>query len=369
MLSSGSLPPSSSTSTAETMNLEGRKSEVLIVGDLSSAIDSIAELSNGVRVPVVSDPHVLELHGRALAEIAEDPPILVPRGEEAKTWAVLARIIDELAARRVPRGTPIVALGGGSVGDVVGLAASLYKRGTPVIQIPTTLLAQVDSALGGKTAVDSGGLKNVAGTFHSPALIVADPSLLDTLDPRQITAGYAEVLKYGLIDDPSFFDWCERHGKALIAGDCDARAHAVRHCLAAKARLVRGDPFDRGGSRTLLNLGHSFAHAIEAASGLGRLLHGEAVAIGLVLAFRFSAFTGFCTEEDVERVAVHLSAVGLPTRLDHAGVKGAALFDWMLHDKKNAADELVLVLVHGIGRAFVARALDRSALRHFLARL
>ena len=351
------------------MSYAAREGERLIVGDLKSAVDTIAEITNGLRVPIVSDPLVYELHGQSLAEIVESPPILVPRGEEAKTWAVLARVIDELAARRVARGTPILALGGGSVGDVTGLAASLYKRGTPVIQLPTTLLAQADSALGGKTAIDSGGLKNVAGTFHSPAMIVADPSLLDTLDQRQMVAGYAEVVKYGLIDDPVFFDWCERHGRSLIAGDRDARVHAVRHCLAAKARLVRGDPFDRGGSRTLLNLGHSFAHAIEAATGLNRLLHGEAVAIGLVLAFRFSALSGLCAEDEVDRVAAHLSAVGLPTRLDHAGVKGALVFDWMLHDKKNADGELVLVLVHGIGRAFVGRGLDRSALRHFLAGL
>jgi 3-dehydroquinate synthase len=351
------------------MSYVARVGERLIVGDLKSAVDAIAEITNGLRVPIVSDPLVYELHGQSLAEIVESPPIIVPRGEEAKTWAVLARVIDELAARRVARGTPIVALGGGSVGDVAGLAASLYKRGTPVIQLPTTLLAQADSALGGKTAIDSGGLKNVAGTFHRPALIVADPSLLDTLDQRQMVAGYAEVVKYGLIDDPVFFDWCERHGKALIAGDRDARVYAVRHCLAAKARLVRGDPFDRGGSRTLLNLGHSFAHAIEAATGLGNLLHGEAVAIGLVLAFRFSAFSSLCAEDEVDRVAAHLSAVGLPTRLDHAGIKGTALFDWMLHDKKNSEGDLVLVLVHGIGRAFVGRGLDRSALRHFLAGL
>ena len=351
------------------MNYGAHEGERLIVGDLSSAIDVIAELAKGARVPVVSDSAIMRHCGHHLAEVIDGAPILVPRGEEAKTWSVLARIIDELAERRISRGTPILALGGGSVGDVAGLAASLYMRGTPVIHVPTTLLAQVDSALGGKTAIDSGGLKNIAGTFHMPALIVADPALLDTLDQRQMAAGYAEVVKYGLIDDPLFFDWCERHGPALIAGDRDARIHAVRHCLAAKARMVRGDPFDRGGSRTLLNLGHSFAHAIEAATGLGRLLHGEAVAVGLVMAFRFSAFTGLCPEADVDRVADHLSSVGLPTRLHHAGVRGEQMFDWMVHDKKNADGELVLVLVHGIGRAFVGRGLDRSALRHFLAGL
>ena len=341
----------------------------VFVGEVGEAIDKILEMTRGKRVPVITDAAVWQHCEHHMEELSDGPPILVPLGEEAKTWAVLARVIDELAARRISRGTPLIALGGGSVGDVAGLAASLYMRGTPVIQVPTTLLAQADSALGGKTAIDSGGLKNIAGTFHPPALIVADPGLLDTLDQRQMTAGYAEVVKYGLIDDPAFFDWCERHGRALIAGDRDARFHAVQHCLDAKARLVSGDPFDRGGSRTLLNLGHSFAHAIEAEAGLGRLLHGEAVAIGLVLAFRFSAFTGLCPESDVERVAAHLSAVGLPTRLDHAGVRGEKVLEWIHHDKKNKADELVLVLVHGIGRAFVSRGVDRSALRHFLAGL
>lgn len=344
-----------------------RGDPAVIVGDLNSALEPIAALAGGRRLPVVSEPHVDALHGCRLAPIADGPPILVPRGEQAKNWRVLATIVDELARRGVPRGMPVIAFGGGSLGDVAGLAASLYKRGSPVVQIPTTLLAQADSALGGKTAIDSAGLKNVAGTFHPPALIVADPGLLDTLDERQMAAGFAEVVKYGLIDDPSFFAWCETHGRALLAGDIDARTHAVRHCLAAKARLVRADPFDQGGSRTLLNLGHSFAHAIESEAGLGRLLHGEAVAIGLVLAFRLSAFLRLSLPAEAERVAALLGAAGLPTRLDQVGVRGRHLLQWIEHDKKNAADGLTLVLVHGIGRAFVARGGDRAAVRDFLA--
>lgn len=339
----------------------------IIVGDLTSALGAIAELGGGRRLPLITDPHIHALHGHRLEPLADGPPILVPRGEAAKCWAVLAAIIDELALRGIARGTPLVALGGGSVGDVAGLAASLYKRGSPIIQLPTTLLAQADSAVGGKTAIDSGGLKNVAGTFHPPALVVADPGLLDTLDQRQLAAGFAEVAKYGLIDDAAFFAWCEAHGRALIAGDRDSRTHAIRHCLAAKSRLVSADPLDRGGSRTLLNLGHSFAHAIESAAGIGRLLHGEAVAIGLVLAFRLSVFLRLCPAADCERVAVLLAAAGLPTRLDQVGLRGRQLLEWMDHDKKNAGGELVLVLVHGIGRAFVARAADRAALRDFLA--
>ena len=339
----------------------------VIVGDVASAFGAIADVGGGRRLPLITDAHIHSLHGHRLAEVADGPPMLVPRGEAAKSWAVLAAIIDELALRGIPRGTPLMALGGGSVGDVAGLAASLYKRGSPIIQLPTTLLAQVDSAAGGKTAIDSGGLKNIAGTFHPPALVVADPSFLDTLDQRQLAAGFAEVVKYGLIDDPTFFAWCETHGRALIAGDRDSRAHAVRHCLAAKGRLVSADPLDRGGSRTLLNLGHSFAHAIESAAGIGRLLHGEAVAIGLVLAFRLSAFLRLCPATDSERVADLLAAAGLPTRLDQVGLRGGPLLEWIDHDKKNAGGELVLVLVNGIGRAFVARRFDRAALRDFLA--
>lgn len=339
----------------------------VIVGELTSALGAIADAAGGRPLTIVSDSHVHALHGHRLAPLIGDPPVLIPRGEQAKSWAVLARIIDELAHRGVARGTPLVALGGGSVGDVTGLAASLYKRGCPVIHLPTTLLAQVDSALGGKTGIDSAGLKNVAGTFHPPLFVVADPGFLDTLDDRQMAAGFAEVVKYGLIDDPAFFAWCEAHGRALLAGDRDARTHAVRHCLKVKARMVRADPLDQGGLRALLNLGHSFAHAIEAEAGLGRLLHGEAVAIGLTLAFRFSAFLRLCPVSDVERVAALLAAAGLPTRLDQVGIRGPRLLDWMAHDKKNVRGALVLVLVHGIGRAFVEARGDRTALRDFLA--
>ncbi|WP_240325575.1 3-dehydroquinate synthase family protein [Sphingomonas mesophila] len=344
-----------------------RADPALVVGDLAAALDTIADHNSGRPMPLISDAHVHALHGQRLAPVADQPPILVPRGESAKSWATLAAIVDELALRAIPRGTPLLALGGGSVGDIAALAASLFKRGTPVIHIPTTLLAQTDSAVGGKTGLNSAGTKNIAGTFHPPALVVADPALLDTLDRRQLVAGYAEVVKYGLIDDPAFFAWCEAHGRALIDGDRSARTHAVRHCLAAKARLVRGDERDLGGTRTLLNLGHSFGHAIESAAGLGRLLHGEAVAVGLTLALRFSAFLRLCPPANADRLAVHLAAVGLPTRLDEVGLKGADLGRWMAHDKKNSASVRTLVLAHGIGRAFVARAVDEAALVAFLA--
>ena len=251
------------------------------------------------------------------------------------------RTIDQLD---ITRDTPILAMGGGSVGDVAGLAASLFKRGCPIVHLPTTLLAQADSAIGGKTAIDWQGRKNLIVTFHQPSLVVADPAFLETLDQRQLRAGYAEIVKYGLIDDPAFFTWCEAHGAALIAGDHALRRTAIEHCARAKLRLVADDIEDRRGARALLNLGHSFAHAIETASGLGTVLHGEAVAIGLCLAFGFSAELGLCPAEDGVRVRTHLASVGLPTRLADAGLAGAgdSLLDAIKSDKKAGAEGISL---------------------------
>ncbi len=328
----------------------------VVIGDLSDALDRIADIGGGQPLPLVTDPRLLALHGAKIAPVTLQPPILIPEGESAKDWPTLAAIIDALAQRHVRRGTPIIALGGGSIGDVTGLAASLYKRGCPVIQIPTTLLAQADSAIGGKTAIDAAGQKNLVGTFHMPALVVVDPTLLDTLDQRQLASGYAEVVKYGLIDDPAFFAWCEAHGAALIAGDRDARHHAITTCVRAKAHIAKADPDDTNGRRALLNLGHSFAHAIEAEAGIGQLLHGEAVAIGLVLAFRLSVRLGLCPDADAMRLVAHLRAVGLPTGLDQVGLAraGGAILDQMRNDKKNRSDGFTLILAHGIGRAMIA---------------
>ena len=340
----------------------------VLVGDLSAALDRIVALGDGQPLPLVTDSRLFALHGAMLAPIALQPPILVAEGEAAKDWNGLAAIITGLAERGIRRGTPLLAFGGGAVGDVTGLAASLFKRGCPVIHIPTTLLAQADSAIGGKTAIDAAGHKNLVGSFHMPALVVADPALLDTLDQRQLRSGYAEVIKYGLIDDPAFFAWCEAHGAALVAGDRDARVHAITYCIRAKARIVSTDPFDLTGQRALLNLGHSFAHAIEAAAGIGRLLHGEAVSIGLVLAFRLSVRLGHCPEADALRNADHLDRTGLPTRLEQVGLSGLgdALLAPLEADKKATAAGPALVLVRGIGRAFVDRAVPRSALESFV---
>lgn len=341
----------------------------VLVGGLAEALPRLNALADGRRLPLVSDARVFRLHGGILEAVAAPAPILVPEGEAAKSWAVLADIVAKLASLGVRRGTPIIALGGGSVGDIAGLAASLFKRGCPIVHVPTTLLAQADSAIGGKTALDAEGQKNLVGTFHHPALVLADPALLDTLDDRQLRSGYAEVIKYGLIDDPGFFAWCEANGEALVAGDGPARQFAIEHCVRAKARLVAADPEDRLGTRALLNVGHTFGHAIEALAG-DRVVHGEAVAVGMVLAFQFSAESGLCSPDDADRVRRHLAAIGLPTSLAEVALGGRteALLGLMARDKKATGSGLTLVLVRAIGGAFVERDVDAAALRAFLER-
>ena len=267
-------------------------------------------------------------------------PILVPEGEAAKDWDVLHHLLGDLAERNVSRDTPIVALGGGSVGDLAGLAAALFKRGCPVVHLPTTLLAQADSAIGGKTAIDAFGEKNLIGTFHQPALVIADPAFLDTLDERQLRSGYAEIVKYGLIDDPAFFAWCEANGRGAprrrTATCASTRSPPPSR---AKARIVAGDVEDRTGQRALLNLGHSFAHAIESEAGLGTILHGEAVALGLVLAFRFSAELGLCPPPTPtgSRPISPPSACRRGSAEVGLSAAAAQLLDWMARDKKNDA--------------------------------
>jgi len=341
----------------------GPASYDVLVGPLAEARDRLPSSSI-----LVSENNVFALHGeRVQALLGGEPPFLLPEGEAAKQWDVLHVLLAHLSDRGATRSTAIVAFGGGSVGDVAGLAASLFKRGCPIIHLPTTLLAQADSAVGGKTAIDAFGQKNLLGSFHQPSLVIADPAFLDTLDARQLRSGYAEVLKYGLIDDPAFFSWCLAHGPALLAGDPAARDHAITNAITAKARLIAGDVEDRNGRRALLNLGHSFAHAIESEAGLGRLLHGEAVAIGLVLALRFSAALGLCDASAADRLAEHLAHVGLPNSLADAGISGPALLKWIAQDKKNDGAALTLVLARGIGQAFVARDVDRKRLAAFLA--
>ena len=343
----------------------------VIVGPVEAAIERIADLARGAAPVLVSEPRIFGLHGdRIAAALGGGNPILVAEGESAKDWAGLQALIAGLAARNISRTTPIVALGGGSVGDLAGLAAALFKRGCPIVHIPTTLLAQADSAIGGKTAIDALGEKNLIGTFHQPALVVVDPALLDTLDLRQLRAGYAEVVKYGLIDDPAFFAWCEANGRGLIAGHRDLRHEAIVTAIRAKARIVATDVEDRTGQRALLNLGHSFGHAIESEAGLGQILHGEAVALGISLSFSFSAELGHCPVVDADQVRTHFASVGLPTRLAEVGLqgRGTALLTWIARDKKNLDGGLALVLARGIGRAFLDPAIDPRRLAAFLDR-
>lgn len=341
----------------------------VLVGGLDDALPRLEALADGRPLPVISDQRVFGLHGARLAGLTLPDPILVPEGEAAKDWSTLAGILDQLALLDIKRGTPIIALGGGSVGDVAGLAASLFKRGCPIIHVPTTLLAQADSAVGGKTAIDAAGQKNLVGTFHHPLLVIADPAMLDTLDARQLRSGYAEVVKYGLIDDPHFFAWCEAHGDRLLAGDGDHRRAAIEHCVRAKARYVADDPDDTAGSRALLNFGHSFGHAIEVVGG-HRVLHGEAVSVGMVLAFDFSVELGLCPAANADRVHVHLRGAGLPTCIGDLGLdgQGPAIVTAMLADKKAQASGLTLILARRLGVAFVARNVALPRLSDFLER-
>lgn len=346
----------------------GAEYEVL-VGELADAMPRLQSLADGRRLPLISDRRVFGLHGEKLAGVALADPILVPEGEAAKDWRTLADIIEQLARGDVKRGTPILVLGGGSVGDVAGLAGSLFKRGCPTVHVPTTLLAQADSAIGGKTAIDAAGQKNLVGTFHDPVLVLADPGLLETLDDRQLRSGYAEVVKYGLIDDPAFFTWCEKNGAQIISGSRVARLAAIEHCIRTKARIVSADPYDSTGQRALLNLGHTFGHAIEALAG-SAVLHGEAVAVGMCLAFQFSTDLGLSPAVDRDRLCDHIAAVGLPTGLEDVGVAERAgdLLGLMRHDKKAAATGPALVLVRGIGRAFLKRDVDSDLIADFLRR-
>lgn len=295
--------------------------------------------------------------------------LVLPAGESTKSWQYLAEVVDWLLALEVERKDNIVALGGGVIGDLTGFAASMVKRGCGFIQIPTTLLAQVDSSVGGKTAINTPAGKNLVGAFHQPSLVLADPLALDTLPLRDTGAGYAEVIKYGLIDDAPFFEWCETNGTRLLAGDSGARETAIARSVAAKARIVAADEKETAGIRALLNLGHTFGHALEAETGFSdRLLHGEGVALGMVLAARFSVRRGMMNGQDARRIAAHMEAVGLPSSLQSLGLAcdGRRLVDHMLHDKKMDAGTLPFLLMRGIGQTFLAKDVDLADVAAFL---
>lgn len=333
-------------------------------------------LAKGARdvVPVVTDAHVAPLYLDRFAESLRQTglrpePIVLDAGESTKSFQSLERLIDILLDSGIDRGGLIVALGGGVIGDLTGFAAGILKRGVNYAQIPTTLLAQVDSSVGGKTAINTRQGKNLVGVFHQPKIVIADIDVLHSLPRREFVAGYAEVAKYGALGDPEFFAWLEANGQAALAGDAEKRVYMVARSCRMKAEIVGRDERESGG-RALLNLGHTFAHALEAGTGYsGQLLHGEAVAIGMVLAFRLSAELGLAPAADLARLENHLRSVALPVRIgDIPGERpdADALLGHMLHDKKAKDGKLTFVLVRGLGQAFLSRDVPLSAIHAVL---
>ena len=361
------------------VDLAGRAYDIAIGPGL---IDRVGPLSAGLlaapRVTIVSDETVAPLYGERVAASFRNAGIdatlvTVPAGESSKEFTSFGRLMNELLDRRPDRKSTLVALGGGVVGDLTGFAASVLLRGVDFIQVPTTLLAQVDSSVGGKTGINTRHGKNLVGTFYQPRLVLADTSVLDTLPRRELLAGYAEVAKYGLIDDPAFFAWCEKNGDAVLAGDAAARTYAIEQSCLSKARIVAADERETTDLRALLNLGHTFGHALEAETGFGSdLLHGEAVGAGMAMAFDLSARLGICPVADAARVRAHLAAVGLPVRLRSIGGDNRRVWDaarligHMRGDKKAEGGKLAFVLARGIGGAFVSREVDETVLHGLL---
>ena len=359
--------------------LAGRGYDVVIEEGLlarfaEAAAPFLKGYAGGRKVPVVADTNTHRLHGAALdADLAAGGLsaewFVVEPGEDAKSWGVLERLCDWLLALGVTRSDHVFALGGGVVGDLVGFACAITKRGCGFVQIPTTLLAQVDSSVGGKTAINTRAGKNLIGAFHQPSLVLIDPLVLATLPDREMRAGYAEVLKYGLLGDAAFFGWLEANGKAVLAREPAALEHAIATSIAMKARIVAEDERETLDRRALLNLGHTFGHALEAETGFSdRLLHGEAVALGMVLAAKYSARRGEISAEDAGRATRAIAAAGLPASLAALGLgcDGGSLVDHMRHDKKAEGTTLPFLLLRALGEAYVARDVDLADIAAFL---
>ena len=355
--------------------LAERSYDILIgSGLIARAGETIAARFPGRAVAIVTDETVGALHAPALeaglsAAGIRHHRVTVPAGEATKRFAMLEDVVDQLLGHRLERGDIVLALGGGVVGDLAGFAAAIVRRGMGFVQMPTSLLAQVDSSVGGKTGINSRHGKNLIGAFYQPGLVLADTDALDTLSTREFRAGYAEVAKYGLIDDPGFFSWLETNWRGVFQGGRD-RVHAIATSCRAKAAVVARDETETG-DRALLNLGHTFGHALEAITRYdgARLVHGEGVAIGMCQAFRFSAKLGLCSPDDAERMAAHLKTVGLPT--EAAAIPGGvgdvdALMAAIAQDKKVARGRLTFILARGIGQSFIAKDVDAAAVREFL---
>jgi 3-dehydroquinate synthase len=359
--------------------LAGRAYDVVIEEGLlgrlgEAAAPFLAGYGSARKVPVVADSNTHRLYHAALeanlaaSGLAAEWFVVAP-GEEAKTWGVLERLTDWLLTLGVTRKDHVIALGGGVIGDLVGFACAITKRGCGFVQVPTTLLAQVDSSVGGKTAINTAAGKNLIGAFHQPSQVLIDPLVLGTLPTREMRAGFAEVLKYGLLGDAEFFAWLEANGAKVLAREPTALAHAIATSIAMKAQIVAEDERETEDRRALLNLGHTFGHALEAETGFSdRLLHGEAVALGMELAARYSARRGEIPGEDAERAAQAIAAAGLPAKLASLGLTcdGAALVEHMRHDKKAEGATLPFLLLRDIGEAYVARDVDLADIAAFL---
>ncbi len=326
---------------------------------------------------IVTDKNVAALHLETLqAGLSKSgirhKSIIIEPGEASKSFARLSRLCEDILNAGIERGDTIIAFGGGVIGDLAGFAAHIVRRGVEFIQIPTSLLSQVDSSVGGKTGINTPQGKNLVGAFHQPKTVLVDTGVLATLPARQFRSGYAEIVKYGLIDRPDFFEWCEANWQKLQNGDSRALVHAIETSCRAKAAIVAEDELEKG-KRALLNLGHTFGHVLEAATGYsGRLYHGEGVAIGMVLAFEFSVASGLCTGQDLGRVRAHLEASGLPTSMKDIDGKlpdAGKLMQLMEQDKKISGGKLVLILANAIGGAFIASDIDREEVKSFLARM
>jgi len=354
----------------------GERSYDILIGQglAARAGEEIGARLPGVRAAVVTDGNVARLHGTAVSENLaragiEPTTIEVDAGERSKSFAVLEDVVHGILDARLERGDVVVALGGGVIGDLAGFAAGIVRRGMHFVQMPTSLLAQVDSSVGGKTGINTRHGKNLVGVFQQPRLVLADTALLDTLSAREFRAGYAEVVKYGLIDRPGFFDWLETNWRAVFAGGAE-RVHAIAESCQAKADMVARDELETG-DRALLNLGHTFGHALEAATGYdsARLVHGEGVAIGMALAHRFSSRLNLCSMDDARRVEAHLAAVGLPVSVGEipGELPGAErMLEYIAQDKKVSRGALTFILTRGIGQSFVAKDVPAAEVLSFL---
>jgi 3-dehydroquinate synthase len=354
----------------------GDRSYDIIIGSglLPNAGSLLSKHLTRKKTTIVTDANVAKLHLQTLQNSLEangitSTAIIMAPGEATKSYVGLAEVCDKLLGAGIERKDQVIALGGGVIGDLAGFAAAILRRGVNFIQIPTSLLAQVDSSVGGKTGINSPYGKNLVGAFHQPSHVLIDLDLLKTLPQRQRAAGYAEVVKYGLLGDAPFYSWLDQNVESVIACAQGAVDHAVRVSCETKSRIVAEDETETG-VRALLNLGHTFGHALEASTGYSDiLLHGEAVAIGMVQAFRFSEMQGLCTAGTADRVAKHLVRAGLPTHISSINAELPAadkLVDIMRQDKKASGGKLTFILTHGIGDAFIATDVDPAAVTSFL---